>query len=226
MTKELLFDTWPERYDTWFTTPIGKLVKKYERDLILELLSPKLGDRILDAGCGTGVFTIDILALGAHVVGLDISLPMLTRAGQKIKGHPFYKVHADMMNLPFCDNSFDKVLSVTALEFIDDARSAIKELFRVAKKGGCVVVATLNSLSPWADRRKADAQKGQSPLFEKAVFRSPDEIRASAPVEGVIKTAIHFQKEDEPDWAKKSELQGQMKGLKTGAFLAARWEKR
>jgi len=222
----MLFDAWPERYDTWFTTPIGKLVKKYERDLILELLRPKHGERILDAGCGTGVFTLDILALGVYVVGLDISLPMLIRADQKTKGYPFYKVQADMMNLPFSDNFFDKVLSVTTIEFIDDARSAIKELFRVTKKGGCVVVATLNSLSPWATRRKTIAEKGKSPLFEKAIFRSPDEIRASAPVDGVIKTAVHFQKGDDPALAKKIELQGQLKGLKTGAFLAASWEKR
>jgi len=219
-----LFDDWPQKYDRWFTTPIGALVKKYEEDLILDLLRPLPGEMILDAGCGTGVFTLDVLSFGAHVIGLDISLPMLARAAQKAKGYPFQMVLADMSNLPFQKDSFDKVVSVTALEFVEGAEGAVKELFRVAKKGGSIVVATLNSLSPWASRRRDEAKKGHS-LFERAIFRSPDELRSLAPVEGIIRTAIHFQKEDKPDSVPEVELEGRRKGLNTGAFLAARWEK-
>ena len=61
--------------------------------------------------------------------------------------------------------------------------------------------------------------------FEKAFFRSPDELRSLAPVEGIVKTAIHFQKEDEPDRVSEIEAEGKRKGLSTGAFLAARWKK-
>jgi ubiquinone/menaquinone biosynthesis C-methylase UbiE len=129
-----------------------------------------------------------------------------------------------MSNLPFQKDSFDKVVSVTALEFIKNAEGAVKELFRVTKKGGWIVVATLNSLSPWASRRRDEAKKEHS-LFERAIFRSPDELRSFAPVEGIIRTAIHFQKEDKPDCVPEIELDGQRKGLNTGAFLAARWEK-
>jgi ubiquinone/menaquinone biosynthesis C-methylase UbiE len=129
------------------------------------------------------------------------------------------------MNLPFVDCAFDKVVSITALEFIKDARGALKELFRVTKQGGCLVVATLNSLSPWATHRKARAEKGQSSLFKRAIFRSPDEIMNSMPVDGIITTAIHFQKDDSPEEAKEIELQGKLKGLNTGAFLASRWQK-
>lgn len=219
-----LFDDWPEKYDTWFTTPIGALVKKYEQELILDLLRPLPGEIILDAGCGIGVFTLGILSFGGHVIGLDISLPMLARASQKVKGYPFQIVLADMSTLPFQKDSFHKVVSVTALEFIRDAEGAVKELFRVTKKGGCVVVATLNSLSPWASRRRDEAKKGHS-LFERAIFRSPDELRSLAPVEGIIRTAIHFQKEDKPDSVPEIELERQRKALSTGAFLAVRWEK-
>jgi ubiquinone/menaquinone biosynthesis C-methylase UbiE len=222
--KKNLFDDWPQMYDRWFTTPIGTLVKKYEEELILDLLRPAPGEIILDAGCGTGVFTLDILSFGARVIGLDISLPMLTRAAQKAGEYPFQTVLADMATLPFQENSFDKVVSVTAIEFFKDAKDAVRELFRVTKHGGCVVVASLNSLSPWASRRKAEAKKGHS-LFERVFFRSPDELRSLASVEGIVKTAIHFQKEDEPDRLPEIELEGKRKGLNTGAFLAARWEK-
>jgi ubiquinone/menaquinone biosynthesis C-methylase UbiE len=224
MEKPELFDEWPKKYDEWFTTPIGFLVKKYESDLLLHLLRPKPDEFILDAGCGTGIFTLDVLSLGTHVIGVDLSLPMLSRGAQKTRGHRFQAVLADISSLPFPENTFDKVVSVTALEFIEDAKRAMEELFRVTKKGGCIVVATLNSLSPWAERRKAESKKGH-PLFKKAIFRSPDELLTLAPVKGVIRTAIHFQKEDDPAHAPEIEKKGQKKNVKTGAFLVGCWEK-
>jgi ubiquinone/menaquinone biosynthesis C-methylase UbiE len=224
MEKPELFDEWPEKYDQWFTTPIGLLVKEYESELLLSLLKPKSDEFILDAGCGTGVFTLDVLSFRTHVIGIDLSLPMLSRAAQKTRGYHFQAVLADISSLPFPKNIFDKVVSVTALEFIEDAKGAVEELFRVTKKGGRIAVATLNSLSPWAERRKAEAKKGH-PLFKKAIFRSPDELLALAPVNGVIKTAVHFQREDDPSRALEIEKEGQRKGLRTGAFLVGCWEK-
>jgi ubiquinone/menaquinone biosynthesis C-methylase UbiE len=224
MEKPELFDEWPEKYDGWFTTPIGLLIKKYESELLLHLLRPWSDEFILDAGCGTGVFTLDILSFGTHVIGVDLSLPMLSRAAQKTRGYQFQAVLADISFLPFPRNAFDKVVSVTALEFIEDGKGAMEELFRVTRKGGRIVVATLNRLSPWADRRRAEAKKGHS-LFKKAIFRSPDELLALAPVEGVIRTAVHFQKEDDPLHAPEIEKEGQRKGLNTGAFVVGCWQK-
>ena len=222
--KTQLFDGWPEAYDRWFTTPIGSLVKKYEGQLILDLLEPKQGEIILDAGCGTGVFTRDILLSGSRVIGLDISSPMLIRARKKLKEFPFQMVLADMLNLPFSESSFDKVVSVTAVEFIEDAREAVGELFRVTKKGGYIVVGTLNRLSTWASSRIAKAKEKHT-IFEKAIFRSPDELRSLASVEGVVKTAIYFRKEDDQERAVGIEREGQSKNLRTGAFVGVRWQK-
>lgn len=219
-----IFDKWPERYDQWFKTPIGQLIKKYESQLVMEMLRPGRGEAILDAGCGTGVFTFDMLVAGAQILGLEPSLPMLLRAGSKLQGYPFYMVRGDMRMLPFHDNSFDKAVSVTAIEFIDNARGAIRELFRVTKPGGYIVVATLNSLSPWAARRGEAGKKGH-PIFKRVIFRSPEEIRALSPVEGVIETTIHFQKHAAPEQAVKIEKEGRSRGLDTGAFLVARWKK-
>jgi ubiquinone/menaquinone biosynthesis C-methylase UbiE len=227
MNKERvqLFDEWPEAYDRWFTTPIGSLVRRYETELVLNLLSPKQGEIILDAGCGTGIFTLDILSSGSKVIGLDLSLPMLRRAEKKLKGYPFQIVLAGMLNLPFPESFFDKVVSVTALEFVEEGKAAVGELFRVTKRGGRIVVATLNSLSPWALRRRVEAKERHT-LFEKAIFRSPDELRSHAPAAGVVETAIHFQKGDDPERAAEIEKEGKRKRLNTGAFVAVRWEKK
>lgn len=219
-----IFDDWPEKYDQWFETPIGELVRIYESGLIQEMLRPETGEQILDAGCGTGVFTRDLLASGASVTGLDLSLPMLRRAGRKAALCPFCMVQGDLSQLPFGENVFDKTVSVTAIEFIEDGKGAVSELFRVTRPGGRIVVASLNRLSPWAIRRREAAGEGHS-LFRHARFRSPDEMAALAPVPCVIKTAIHFLKHDSPQRARIVEENGQAKGLDTGAFLVVQWEK-
>jgi ubiquinone/menaquinone biosynthesis C-methylase UbiE len=225
MTDKELFDEWPERYEGWFSTPIGRLVKETECRLVMEMLNPSVGEKILDAGCGTGVFTMDYLAAGAEVVGLDISQPMLDAAVGKASDYPFLAVRGDMLCLPFEDDSFDKAVSVTALEFIEDARRAVDELFRVTKPGGVVVVATLNSLSPWAARRRAKTERGQRHVLEGAFFRSPEELLACSPVGGIVTSVVHFQKDDPPERAAETEQLEQSQGLDTGAFVAARWVK-
>lgn len=222
--SDQLFDPWPERYDQWFTTPVGSLVKRFEAQLILDLLRPAPGETILDAGCGTGIFTNDLLSHGSRIFGLDISPSMIRRARQKAREGRFQPVLGDISALPFLDASFDKAVSITALEFIQDARRAVAELFRVTKRGGVVVVATLNSFSPWAARRTEEAKKGH-PLFSWTVFRSPAELLSLEPGEGIARTAIHFPKEDSPEKAIETELEDQTKGWNTGAFVAVRWLK-
>ncbi len=219
-----IFDEWPEKYDQWFESAIGRLVWEYESRLLLDLVRPDQGEQILDAGCGTGMFTQDLLAAGSRVVGLELSLPMLRRAGKKAAGCPFYAVQGDLRRLPFADCSFDKTVSVTAIEFIEDARGGVAELFRVTRPGGLVVVASLNSLSPWATRRKAAAKEGHA-IFEHVHFRSPAEMADLAPVPASVRTAIHFQKDDDLALAKDIERHGDARGLDTGAFLVVRWEK-
>lgn len=219
-----IFDDWPEKYDQWFETPIGRLVREFESRLLLEMVGPRRGERILDVGCGTGIFTLDLLAAGARVTGLELSRPMLRRAGNKASGLPFSMVQGDMRGLPFADRSFDKTVSVTAIEFIEDARAAVAELFRVTRPGGCIVVACLNSLSPWAVRRKAAARQGHA-IFQHAHFRSPEEMASLVRVPVLIRTAVHFQKHDDPEQARGIESSGEAKGLDTGAFLVVRWWK-
>ena len=113
MTEKMLFDDWPQRYEEWFTTPTGRLVLEVETALVLELLAPQSGDEILDAGCGTGIFTMDFLAAGATVTGLDLSAPMLAVAEKKAAGYAFTAVRGDMRCLPFPDEGFDKTVSIT-----------------------------------------------------------------------------------------------------------------
>ncbi len=219
-----LFDSWTTQYDKWFETPSGLLIKKYESELMLKLLDPLPGEKILDAGCGTGIFTLDVLERKAIVTGVDISCSMLEKAVDKTREKPFNCTCADLCCLPFADNSFDKVLSMTAIEFIQDAKKAVHELNRVTRKGGSIVLTTLNSLSPWAEQRKKKAEQGHS-LFQNIFFRSPDDMKSLIKADPVIETAIHFMKDESLSRALEIESLGRRSGARTGAFLAVQWNK-
>lgn len=220
-----LFDAWAESYDAWFATPIGRQIKIVESDLLLDMLAPQAGERLLDVGCGTGIFTREVFsAARCTVVGVDISLPMLARGEAKSSGNQFFPVAGDMLRLPFADNSFCRVYSMTALEFVDDARAAIYELQRVCRPGGTIVLTTLNSRSPWATRRKRKGEEGHT-LFSRIFFRSPQELAAMVPVTPRVVTAVHFDKDDPLEEALQRERQGQMEASESGAFLALSWQK-
>ncbi len=150
---------------------------------------------------------------------------MLTGALHGMKTLPFYPVQGNMTGLPFRDNSFDKTVSITALEFIEDAQKAVNELFRVTRPGGLVVVATLNSLSPWAVRRDEKSRRGETHILKNAFYRSPTDLLSLSDIEGETGTAVHFLKDDEPVKAAEMEKENRPKKPETGAFVAVRWRK-
>ena len=149
---------------------------------------------------------------------------MISRAGRRFQAQRFFPLAGNMLTLPFARGSFDKVYSMTALEFVDNAEAAVAELERVTKAGGVIVMSTLNRLSPWAERRLKAGDQGHE-LFRSMVFRSPAEIRRLLPADAELKTAIHFQKHEDPARARRIEAQFQAENVETGAFIAAAWTK-
>ena len=98
---------------------------------------------MLDAGCGTGYFTRRFAADAAdgNVVGTDIDSVMLRfAAGHSARSIGF--VAADARQLPFRDGSFDLVVGITALCFIQEEKQALREMLRVARRR--VVLGLLN----------------------------------------------------------------------------------
>lgn len=223
--KKQIFDEWSDKYEQWFKTPLGRIVRKTELNLLIEFLNPQPGETILDAGCGTGIFTTDFLEKGPKLVGMDISPKMLEVAAHKSRGLDFLPVNGNILALPFLDNYFDKVISNTAIEYIAEGEKAVSELFRVLKPGGTLIIATLNRLSPWAEERTDRAKRGETDLYDKARFRSPQELMALAPIPGKFKTVVHFFKDEDPEKAKVIEKEGIEANLGTGAFLVAKWVK-
>ena len=104
----------------------------------LEQVELRAGDRVLDVGCGTGVFLRMCADRGAEVTGLDASEPLLAIARGRVPEADLR--HGDMMALPFADDTFDLVTGFTSFFFADDMVAALREAGRVARPGGPVVI--------------------------------------------------------------------------------------
>jgi len=164
-----------ETYDTWYDLPLGATADRLEKALVQRLARPRVGERALDVGTGTGHFARFLADLGVKVTGVDTSEAMLTQARARHPDIPFQS--ADARHLPFPADSFDLVLSITMLEFTDEPERAVEEMVRVTKMGGRVVLGLLNGESPWAQVRKTEAQQQDTP-YAHAHFVTADEMLA------------------------------------------------
>ena len=97
---------------------------------------------ILDVGCGTGVITADIAGLtDGHVIGIDIDDKKLEYAKEFVSDRMDVMI-ADVLNLPFRDNTFDVVTFSIVLTHILRQEEALTEMARVTRKGGFVLATT------------------------------------------------------------------------------------
>jgi len=142
----------PETYEAWFKKPVGRYADKAEKKLIGMFLRPNPGDRLLDAGCGTGHFTADLQERVGSVVALDASFKMLEYARRKHCIHDL--VQGDVETLPFVADSFDTVVMFTVLEFLEEPRAVLAEILRILKPSGQFVIGFLNRRSPWGILRQ------------------------------------------------------------------------
>ena len=162
----------PADYDAWYDTPRGRWVGDAEYTLALRRLVPQAGDSLLDVGCGTGWFTRRAAADGFNATGLDPNPDWLNYA--RAHSDPKLKwVEGDARALPFADASFDRVLSITALCFVDDERQAVAESVRVARRRFAIGWLNRDSL---LYRQKG--RGGGSGAYRGARWHSAGEVRA------------------------------------------------
>ncbi|MDZ7662969.1 class I SAM-dependent methyltransferase [Thiohalophilus sp.] len=133
-------DITPEQYDNWYHTPRGRWISTREFDLLMRLLNPTPGARLLDVGCGTGHFSRRFAQAKLKVTGLDPDPAMLDYARQQAGDIAYREGHAEA--LPFADQQFDYCAAVTSLCFIADPVKALQEMGRVSKHG--IVLGLLN----------------------------------------------------------------------------------
>ena len=139
------YDAYGEREWTRFEDGRTPLVSIATHTAYLERFV-KAGDRVLDAGCGPGRFTLELARLGARVVASDLSpgqLDLHRRYTAAVDVED--RVVADVTHLPFADGEFDVTVCYGgALSYVlDRAPDAAAELARVTRRGGHVLVSAM-----------------------------------------------------------------------------------
>lgn len=113
------------------------------RRAVAEAVAAQPGQTVLDLGAGTGTSSLPFAEAGADVVPCDFSLGMLTEGKSR---HPELALTAgDATKLPFADDSFDAVTISFALRNVQDTDAALRELYRVTKPGGRVVICEFST---------------------------------------------------------------------------------
>ncbi|GAA1470852.1 Ubiquinone/menaquinone biosynthesis C-methyltransferase UbiE [Corynebacterium felinum] len=135
-----MFDAVGEKYDITNTVLSFGQDRRWRRRT-RQRLNLKPGHTVLDLAAGTAVSTEELAKSGAWVIACDFSLGML--AAGKDRNVP--KVCGDGMCLPFPDNTFDAVTISYGLRNIHDFRAGLRELARVTKPGGTLVVAEFST---------------------------------------------------------------------------------
>ena len=113
------------------------------RRAVVRAVEPSAGEWILDVAAGTGTSSAPFAELGAFPVACDFSLGMLEVGRKRLPDLPF--VAGDALRLPFADEVFDAVTISFGLRNVVDANAALREMRRVTRPGGRLVVCEFST---------------------------------------------------------------------------------
>lgn len=143
-----MFDGVAERYD--LTNDLLSLGQtRLWRRAVAQAVDARPGERVLDLAAGTGTSSLPFQQAGASVVACDFSLGML-EVGRKRNPYLDF-VAGDATKLPFRDDTFDAVTISFGLRNVEDTTAALRELHRVTKPGGRLLVCEFShpTLAPF-----------------------------------------------------------------------------
>ena len=167
-----MFDAVARRYD--LTNDVLSLGqdRRWRRDVI-EAVGPKPGDVVLDLAAGTGTSSEPFVERGATVVPCDFSLGML-QVGKRARPALAFTA-GDATRLPFADDTFDAVTISFGLRNIVDPLAGLREMLRVTRPGGRLVVCEFSHPTNAAFRTAyLEYLMKALPAIARAVSSSPD----------------------------------------------------
>ena len=118
-------------------------------DIVFNELLPReiRGKRLLDAGCGTGHFSLAASERGAAVTSMDIGERLLAKVAEKCETE---RIIGSVLQMPFEDNSFDIIVSTEVIEHTPAPYNAVSELYRVLRPGGILALTVPNRFWKWS----------------------------------------------------------------------------
>jgi len=154
-------------------TSLGHYIFSRQKELILDLVAPHAGERVLDVGCGAGNHLQFFREKWCSVTGIDPCAETLNIAQSKLgEGAEFILGQAE--DLPFSDDEFDIVTLINILEIANNPQKVIAEAIRVCRDR--VFIGFLNNFSFAGTKQRLKELFG-FPLSQKIRFFSLNEIK-------------------------------------------------
>lgn len=149
----LLAEGDPERAWGW-ATPAGQLRARRRSELLVQQAGIGPTSRVLEVGCGTGLFTAALAATGADVVAVDVSDALLERARARGLDPAHVRLECARIEVLGETERFDAVVGSSVLHHLD-LRAALPQIHDLLNPGGWMVFAEPNGLNPqvWLERR-------------------------------------------------------------------------
>ena len=163
--EEYLYQSWGSSTDILWSYPVIDYVSSFRMKLVKDLLGELKGKKVIDIGCGNGSISLLLWLLGAKVSSVDTSIEALqvTRnvrslgkhssslenlqaimgnksLGERIGQFDPNLCQSDAMQLPYKGETFDVVCCLETLEFVQDDIPAIREIERITKVGGIIIL--------------------------------------------------------------------------------------
>jgi SAM-dependent methyltransferase len=186
-----------------------------EGNTLLRWLGEDLrGLRVLDVAGGDGYWAAQARGRGARAVALDLAAAKLKR-GRQLSAPPAL-IRGDALALPFADGSFDRVMSICAIEHFDDGACALDEMARVLTPGGELVMSAdaLTLAGRWPNLYRAHCER-----YRVQRTYSHHELTALLAARGLAVTAYEYQFRSR--WAQRMYLGLSAYGGKYGFNAAA-----
>ncbi len=187
----------------WGNGPYQNITETIEdiHDLVVERLAPAAGVRWLDLACGTGAVAERAAAAGAEVTGIDLAPGLIETARERATQLGLtidYRV-GDCEALDVVDEAFDVVSSTCGVMFAPDHGATARELVRVTKPGGRIVMGNWIPNDPTlvAQILKISASYSPPPpegFVSPMTWGAGDEVTARFKAAGVSEDQISFEK--------------------------------
>ncbi|MDE7248077.1 MAG: class I SAM-dependent methyltransferase [Lachnospiraceae bacterium] len=127
-------------YDFFETVYNGKVYRGLGSRVATEI---NLNDTVLECACGTGAISRYIAPKCKQLIATDFSVGMLRQTRKNCRNYSNVKIkRADMTNLKCRDNRFDVVVAGNVIHLLEDPHAAVKELERVCRPGGKIIIPT------------------------------------------------------------------------------------
>ena len=157
------YDAFSSSYDDGRAVGYHKLIDDQAAELVRRVGE---GKRVLEVGCGTGLVLSRLAGFASHAEGIDLSPGMLSKA----KERGLTVQEADCTKLPFEDASFDVACSFKVLAHVPDFDAALREMVRVVRPGGHIVVDVYNRHSLRYGIKRLFGPRNTSTSFDEAAI--------------------------------------------------------